>query len=36
MTCTGEQEIGAISGRVGIYVYCQEKIDVGHAWDWKC
>ena len=23
----GEREIGAVSGRVGLYVYCQERID---------
>ena len=31
----GEREIGAVSGRVGLYVYCREKIDVGQILDLK-
>ena len=31
----GEREIGAVSGRVGLYVYCQERIDVGQISDLK-
>ena len=31
----GEREIGAVSGRVGLSVYCQERIDVGQISDLK-